>query len=110
MEMFFTPHFPQNLPPIKFQRKHFKLFEVNGRTDGRTDGRPDDGEFNSPPSSLRVAGDKNFIIITCIPLFQPKVALSPLTEKRTSQLDLDNLERKLAKKGLIDLFNEVMEE
>ena len=30
------------------------LFEVNGRTDGRTD----DGEFNSPPSSLREAGDK----------------------------------------------------
>ncbi len=30
------------------------------RTDGRTNGRTDDGEFNSPPSSLREAGDKNY--------------------------------------------------
>ncbi len=41
MEMIFTPHFPPNL----------RL------TDGRTDGRTDDGEFNSPPSSFREAGD-----------------------------------------------------
>ncbi len=33
-------------------------FEGNGRTDGRTD----DGEFNSPPFSLREAGDKNGIV------------------------------------------------
>ncbi len=32
------------------------------RTDGRTDGRTDDGEFNSPPFSLREAGDKNSTI------------------------------------------------
>ena len=29
------------------------------QTDERTDGRTGDGEFNSPPSSLHEAGDKN---------------------------------------------------
>ena len=44
--------------------------KVNGRTDGQTD----DGEFNSPPSSLREAGDKN---VACVNFSFNKAFYSP---------------------------------
>ena len=59
------PHSPCSLP-LHLADK------VNGRTDGLTDGRTDGGEFNSPPSSLREAGDNYCCVLEgrCLQLQQ----------------------------------------
>ncbi len=47
-------------------QKHGSQGGEGNHVNGRTDGRTDDGEFNSPPSSLREAGDKNQVTVAYV--------------------------------------------